>query len=614
MRLKSYFKSIVLASTIISTSGQANNMAIHTELPEGLEEVDIIIAGGGTAGCVIAARIADAHPELSVLVVEGGGNNYMSPLIIHPALYRANLAVGNANNINWQSVPESQLANRSISLATGGLLGGGSSINAGIYARAQHQDFDAWNTEGWSGDDLLPFLKKFETFYGVDDRQTHGDNGPIAASSGTYRSEVMEEDFLSAIGQSGYDIANDVHDLYTINAGSISLRYASPEDGRRQDAAHRYLHPRLNSGCHPNLNVLIGAQVSKVLINADKKATGIEFRANPRISGTSYKPVNKVSARKLVVVSAGALGTPTLLQRSGIGKADVLKNANTPLVQDLPGVGQGYQDHQAGIYTYNSNLPFDQTWESLWANVSGLISTNDDILSWNGCDAAAKIRPTDADIAALGSEFQEVWDREFSERPTKPLITLLPINGILGAPTAFPAGQSYFSICAFTAYPQSRGSIQITGPSLNDTAEFRTGFLSDETDFDAKTQIWAYKKQREVVSKMKLYASDIEGQQPIFTPGSPAAEGTGYSSEDDQIIEDFLRARVTTTWHPMGTCRMAPQEEGGVVDAALNVYNIAGLKIADMSIAPGNVAGNTMSTALLIGERAADIIIKELVA
>lgn len=129
---------------------------------------------------------------------------------------------------------------------------------------------------------------------------------------------------------------------------------------------------------------------------------------------------------------------------------------------------------------------------------------------------------------------------------------------------------------------------------------------------DLKTQVWAYKKQREVARKMALFGSEIDSEHPAFPAGSPAAESAGYSAEDDALIKEFLRTKVGTTWHPMGTCKMAPHgETGGVVDGALKVYGVENLRIADLSIAPGNVAANTMSTALLIGEKAADIFIRE---
>jgi alcohol oxidase len=157
----------------------------------------------------------------------------------------------------------------------------------------------------------------------------------------------------------------------------------------------------------------------------------------------------------------------------------------------------------------------------------------------------------------------------------------------------------------------------ISGPGLDDRADFETGYLSDPDEFDLKVQLWTYKKQREIVQRMKLLRSEIPTQHPQLPKGSRAASPVTeadieYSLEDDQIIEKFLRTKVGTTWHAIGTCKMAAESELGVVDQGLGVHGVRNFKIADLSIAPGNVSGNTMSTALLIGERAADLFIREL--
>ena len=174
----------------------------------------------------------------------------------------------------------------------------------------------------------------------------------------------------------------------------------------------------------------------------------------------------------------------------------------------------------------------------------------------------------------------------------------------------------------FTGYPYSRGSIHITGPELDDKLNFTTGFFSDAQGVDIKKHVWAYKKQREIFRRMKTFRGELPGGHPNFAPNSSAVlvnnRSTGdikdiiYSVEDDKVIEDWLRGHVETTWHSMGTCKMAPREEGGVVDQRLNVYGVEGLKVVDLSIPPRNVAANTMNTAVAIAEKAADMFIEEL--
>lgn len=177
----------------------------------------------------------------------------------------------------------------------------------------------------------------------------------------------------------------------------------------------------------------------------------------------------------------------------------------------------------------------------------------------------------------------------------------------------------------YTAYPYSRGSIHITGPSLADPVDFDTGYFSDAHDIDVKKQIWAYKHLREVARRTAFYRGEVAGGHPAFAPGSKAAlvddvaagahksvTDLEYSAEDDKAIEQFLRENINTTWHSLGTAKMAPRDDLGVVDSSLSVYGVEGLKLVDLSIAPENVGANTNNTAFVIGEKAADIIAKEL--
>jgi len=189
-------------------------------------------------------------------------------------------------------------------------------------------------------------------------------------------------------------------------------------------------------------------------------------------------------------------------------------------------------------------------------------------------------------------------------------------------PVGVPPGQ-YFGISTFSVYPYSRGHLHITGPSLTDPLDFATGFLSDPDDVDIKKLMWAYKKQREIVRRMDTYRGEFAAGHPPFAADSAVAAARTdaplrevvdlvYSAEDDAVLERWVRKNVSTTWHSLGTCKMAPRADGGVVDARLGVYGVAGLKVADLSIPPGNVAANTNNTALAIGEKAADLFIEEL--
>lgn len=202
------------------------------------------------------------------------------------------------------------------------------------------------------------------------------------------------------------------------------------------------------------------------------------------------------------------------------------------------------------------------------------------------------------------------------------MFRLLTFYSFLGDPSSVPVGQ-YTTAGTYTAYPYSRGHMHITGSSVNDPLDFDVGFFNDANDIDVKKQIWAYKKQREILRRTNFYRGELAAGHPRFPEGSKAAaveveealsnvENLVYSQEDDAAIEQWLRENVNTTWHSLGTCKMAPREENGVVDARLNVHGVTGLKIADLSIPPENVGANTNNTAMVIGEKAAEIILAEL--
>lgn len=254
-------------------------------------------------------------------------------------------------------------------------------------------------------------------------------------SGGLHRGEAIGDDFVSATAQLGYSEVKDLQDLETVNAASPLRRFVSPKDGKRQDAAHVYLHPRLRDGEHPNLHVLVGSQVTRIIFNEDKRATGVEFRPNPdlKAEGSAEKPATgTVRARKMVIVTGGAFGSPSMLERSGVGDREVLQQAGVPAVSHLPGVGNGYQDHQASLFTYKADMPPEDTWESIYngtRQIPELLANNDKILSWNGVDASAKIRPTDAEADSLGPKFRQTWDQDFKDVRSKPLVSLILITG-----------------------------------------------------------------------------------------------------------------------------------------------------------------------------------------
>lgn len=427
---------------------------------------------------------------------------------------------------------------------------------------------------------------------------------------------------------------HDLCDFDSNNAVAPFLRYSSPE-GKRQDSAHCYLHPLLRDGKHPNLHVLVETQVVRVLFDEDKRATGVEFIPNPDFHPTvaplkDGSPAQTVRARKLVVLSTGAIGTPGVLERSGIGAKDILAKAGVPLVADVPGVGAGYEDHHLVFWPYRTSLGPGETNDAI---VTGridratAIAENQRRLGWNFVDAAVKARPSEQDVAKFDTHFRAAWDRDFASRPERPLLFFTLVETLLGDPSKAPAGQ-YVSPAIYTAYPYSRGHVHITGPSLSDPLDFDLGIFTDEGDVDLKKQVWGYKKHREIMRRTAFYRGEVAASHPKFPAGSKTAcveleigdvydpdavvADIEYSAEDDKAIEECLREAIGTCWHSLGTVKMAAPENNGGVDANLDVYGVKGLKVVDLSIVPKNVAANTCNTAYMIGEKGADIIMREL--
>ncbi|KAK8073332.1 GMC oxidoreductase-domain-containing protein [Apiospora phragmitis] len=485
-------------------------MGIYMKSADDIDEVDIIIVGSGTAGCVIAARLAEADPKLSILVIEGGRDNYNDPLVL-------------------------------------------------------------------------------EIYYGARDKAVHGYEGPVHVINRGYRGKESEADFITAAKNLGMREIQDLQDLDSNDGISSGLRTVS-EEGKRQDATHMYLYPKLkDSNKYPNLHVIIEAQVVRVLFNDNKKAVGVEYRANPAFQATvalTAAPTRTVRARKMVVVSYGAYGTPSVLERSGVGDAGVLERAGVPLVVDVPGVGHDYQDHHLFLYPYRTGCRPDETIDAMLGgrtdDFATMLEKKDKTLGWNSINFKA-------------------WDRDFKNAPSRPLILMATIMCFLGDPSTVPVGQ-YVTVGTYTAYPYSRGHLYITGPKVD-----------DPIDFD-----------REFMRRTKMYRGELAAGHPKFPAGSKAAcveteeapvadvKNIEYAAEDDAAIEQHLRKNVNTTWHSLGTCKMAPWENNSVVDQYLGVYGVEGLKLADLSIVPENVGANTNNTALIISEKAAAILIREL--
>ncbi|KAF8813189.1 alcohol oxidase [Phlegmacium glaucopus] len=591
---------------------------------------DIIFAGGGAAACVTAGRLAAADPSLKILVVEAGAHTRDVPDHVQPARYFRSLIRPSEAFTFHIGKPSPSLLNRSVIVPTGRALGGGSSVNFQLYTRAAASDYDDWEkvygNKGWGSDHLIPLIKKSETYQPDSTNDTHGKSGPIKVSYAHETLNVSEE-FLSVAERFDKDRGktDDINGFFSCNGYGKWARYIDYETGRRSDTAHHYIY---NQDHNKNLTILVKQRVVRILFEGTR-AVGIEYvdDAIGRAKGVT-KPFT-ARASRLVVLSAGAFGTPAILERSGIGSKDVLTKNNIQQLVDLPGVGEHYMDHNLVFTPYiasedaqTMDILFRGTEEELEPFVKRWKQDGKGLMAQIGGDAGIKLRPTKDELLSMSPEFDHRWSTYFENAPDKPVMLMLPYAAYGGLNPEVPRGQ-YLSIAYFSAYPVSLGRVHIsTGLDPYGPLAFEPGFLDEPADLVILR--WAYKKAREMARRMKFYRGDLEVAHPKFAEGSLAATqlaGTPveisapeitYSKEDDDAIDEHHRRSAETTWHSIGTCAMKPRAQGGVVDERLNVYGVQNLKIADCSIAPENVGANTYNTAIAIGEKAAVIIAEDL--
>ncbi|KAJ7136140.1 GMC oxidoreductase-domain-containing protein [Mycena epipterygia] len=590
---------------------------------------DLVFAGGGTAACIAASRLATAFPDLSILVLEMGPTTKDKKEHIQAGRYITHLAPTSTTMQFNLSKPSENVGGRSVIVPSGRCVGGGSSVNWMLYNRPAASDFDDWEKKfgnvGWSAKDLIPMLEKCETYEIDPKKPTHGSSGPLKVSYGG--NEIL--DIGTQLLEFGPKIEKDrpfSNEGNGLDKESINVFFRIPKwissDGRRSDVPHHYVYNKNLS----NLSVFDGCLVNRVVFENDV-ATGVEYLFDLRVHEGSPQDIRTVKAHKLVIVSAGAMGSPLILERSGIGRKDVLERTNIPVISQIEGVGENYQDHtfsplayiaDPNTKTFDNLLRGDpETWkialEQWEKDGSGLLSTN-------AIESAIKFRPHPEELPQLGPEFTEYWDDVLANNPDKPLFwqTVSPV---------FPTDLSilppltYMTTASVLSYPASRGHLHISSPDPYAAPDFQAGFLSNPVDLLSLR--WAYKKGRELSRRLPAFRGAFAPAHPQFAEdGSAALKETSpvpidapniiYSAEDDKALDAYLRLSVQTTWHSLGTCAMKPLEQGGVVDSKLNVYGVKNLKVVDLSIPPSNVNSNTYATAIAIGEKGAVMIAEEL--
>ena len=527
-------------------------------------EADFVIVGAGSAGCVMAARLSE-DPATQVVLLEAGGEDRNRWIHI-PLGYGKTFADA---SVNWcyQAEPDPGANGRSIFWPRGKVLGGSSSINGMVYIRGQHEDFDLWRqlgNTGWSSSDVLPYFKRAQHQTRGSD-EFHSTGGPLCVSNTSEHHPICEA-FIEGAMQLGYP-RND--DFNGARQDGVGYHQTTTRNGKRCSTAVGYLHPVRN---RPNLRVITGALAEKVLFEG-KRAVGVSFR--------EYGAPRTVRARREVVLCGGAVNSPQLLLLSGVGPQEQLAQFGIPVTHHLPGVGQSLQDHYSAPIKLKCPLPITVN-DVMLSNVKKLkvglqyYIRRTGPLAMISSPAAlfAHTRPelASADIKISCSPFS-------ADRPQDGLHKW-----------------SGFTMIAYQLRPDSRGEIKLKSANPADPPALHPNYLSDEND--RRTLVDGLKLCREILAQPSM-------QQYIAEEFLP---GPGVRSDSELLAH--ARARGGTVYHPTSTCKMGI-DAMAVVDPELRVRGVEGLRVADASVMPTVVSGNTNAAAIMIGEKAADLVRKE---
>ncbi|HET8996549.1 MAG TPA: GMC family oxidoreductase N-terminal domain-containing protein [Acetobacteraceae bacterium] len=532
-------------------------------------EFDYIIVGAGSAGCVLARRLAEAGTA-SVLLLEAGGSDSWPSL-------RVPIGYGRSfynPRVNWmyRTEPDPMLDDRRGYWPRGRVLGGSSTINAMVYVRGLPGDFDDWRdagNPGWGWQDVLPYFRQLETFSGGDD-PARGRSGPLHVADVSAECHPLCTNFLRACEEAGFPRTGDINGGQPEGVGYYQI---TTHRGLRESAARAFLHPIAR---HGNLRIERHARVLRVTI-AGMRAVGVTFRQG--------REDHQVTARREVLLAAGAINTPQLLQLSGVGPAALLRQYGIPVALDLPAVGRHLQDHLCIDHLFRTSV---STLNQALGRASGQVLAALRYGLWRRGPLALSVNQAGGFVRSQRDQPRPDMQLYFS-----PLSYTrgTPGRRALMRPDPFPG----VLLSAQPCRPRSRGCIDIQSPDPLASPRIAANALSHSDDQDALLR--AQHLLRRIAAAPAMREIIVEDLHP-----GPHCSG------DAALIAD-MRARASTVFHPVGTCRMGADPATSAVDPALRVHGIAGLRVVDASVFPSVTSGNTNAPVMMVAEKAASLIL-----
>jgi len=526
------------------------------------QSYDYLIVGAGSSGSVIANRLS-TDPSVSVCLIEAGGSD-ASPRVQTPA---GTITLYKSQTFSWNffSTPQKELNQRSLHCPRGKALGGSSSMNSMIYIRGDASDYDRWaesGCPGWGWQDVLPYFRKSERNLIGQDTAYHGTEGELVVDRARDPNPFSRM-FVQAARNSGLPENNDFNGGTLEGCGIYNL---TQKDAKRLSSYRAFVHPVLDK--RPNLSVVTGCEVHSLILDG-KKARGLKLSHNGEI--------RQVMANREVILCAGAMGSPAILLKSGIGPEPELKAAGIPVAHSLPGVGKNLQDHLDGLVTIRSSCP-----RTLGFSLASLPQV-----------LASPFRYLFRRMGWLTTNYVEAGG--FARTPLSDGLPDVQFHFVPGYRShrgrLFEWGHGY-ALHTCVLRPKSIGELRLNAQR---ELELDYNFLSDMSD--ARVLIEGIRLARKLLA------------DPVFAPyrGKEMLPGKEVQSDDELLA--YIREYGATVFHPVGTCKMGIDDQA-VVTPELRVRGIEGLRIADASVMPSLISGNTSAPCIMIGEKASDLILQ----